>query len=114
MNRRNFLKSLAITAAGIAVPELIVPEKRFWALDRTMVGEDTEHLGLAYPHVQTITIANPRMIHPDDEYLLLGEQEVVSILGVHDDGSIIIGRSPGVYTYDRMGTLENVSWGRKY
>jgi hypothetical protein len=40
MNRRNFLKGLAITAAGIAVPELILPpepEKRFWALDRTMI-----------------------------------------------------------------------------
>jgi hypothetical protein len=40
MNRRNFLKALTVTAAGIAVPELIVPEKRFWALDRTMLGRE--------------------------------------------------------------------------
>lgn len=114
MNRRNFLKALTITATGIAVPELIVPEKRFWALDRTMMGEDIGHLGSIHPHVQTITIANPGMIHPDDEYLLLGGREIVSILGVHDDGSIVIGRGPGVYTYDQIGTLENVSWERKY
>lgn len=32
MNRHNFLKAFGVTAAGIMVPELIVPEKQIWAL----------------------------------------------------------------------------------
>lgn len=39
MNRRTFFKGLAATAAGVLIPEQVLaePERRIWALDRTMV-----------------------------------------------------------------------------
>ena len=39
MNRRDFLKGLVATAAGVLVPASVAaePERRIWALDRTMV-----------------------------------------------------------------------------
>lgn len=44
MNRRNFLKLLGGTAATFVMPEIIVPERRFWALDQTMLSAaDRDH-----------------------------------------------------------------------
>lgn len=40
MNRRSFIKGIiGATAGAFIVPEIIVPERRVWALDRTMVPE---------------------------------------------------------------------------
>lgn len=41
MNRRDFLKRIAAAGLIAATPEIIVPEKRFWQLDRTMADTDT-------------------------------------------------------------------------
>lgn len=37
MNRRDFLKRIAAAGLVAATPEILVPDRRVWALDRTMV-----------------------------------------------------------------------------
>ena len=120
MNRRSFIKGLVgVSAALILPPE---PERRFWALDQTMMkGQgpliESGWFDTRYNHPQlfvtTVQINNPDYINPSDTHLLIGGEEVVRILGVHNDGSIVIGRGPGVYRFDQVGTLENVSFTRK-
>lgn len=43
LDRRTFLKGLVATAAGVLVPGHVAaePERRIWALDRTMVASPT-------------------------------------------------------------------------
>jgi hypothetical protein len=43
LTRRDLLKGMAATAAGILLPERVAaePERRIWALDRTMAGKPT-------------------------------------------------------------------------
>lgn len=36
--RRTFLKGIIGVAGAFIVPEIIIPERRFWQLDRTMLG----------------------------------------------------------------------------
>src|SRR5690606_33529639 len=36
MNRRDFLKRIAAAGLVAAAPEILVPERKFWQLDRTM------------------------------------------------------------------------------
>lgn len=53
MNRRLFLRGLAGAAAGlVAVPALVAPVRRYWALDGTMAAPapawEWEHVGGAF------------------------------------------------------------------
>ena len=56
MNRRVLLKGIAGSAFTFALPEIVVPDKRFWALDRTMIPDHREWLqwhlesGIGLPH----------------------------------------------------------------
>lgn len=47
MNRRNFLKVAGAVAGAFIVPELIAPERRFWALDGTMVGAKPDFITIS-------------------------------------------------------------------
>jgi hypothetical protein len=103
MNRRNFLKALTVTAAGIVVPELIVPEKRFWALDRTMLGYDyTDWFDGSYAPITkwpksteyVVKVENPEMfLHPDYRLVRIGNDENAGfgwIDCINQGGSIVI------------------------
>jgi hypothetical protein len=103
MNRRNFLKALTVTAAGIVVPELIVPEKRFWALDRTMLRYDyTNWFDGSYEPMTkwpksiecVIETKNPEMfLHPDYRLIRIGNDENAEFIWIdriNQDGSLVI------------------------
>src|SRR5690606_14651082 len=41
MNRRNFLKRLGAVGLVAAAPAILTPERKYWPLDRTMMGSRT-------------------------------------------------------------------------
>jgi hypothetical protein len=93
MDRRSFLKGLVATAAGVLVPGQVLaePERRVWALDRTMVtppaGEWVPYRGeLTRTYLETDSfIATP----PASWDL---SDELVRVVGIQPSGYVVVER----------------------
>jgi hypothetical protein len=84
MNRRDFLKRLgAAGLVAVVAPEIIVPERRVWALDWTMTppararGDDTAWLQWHIDHARMIP---PDVYHTTDT-LIVRDGDVLNMSG---------------------------------
>jgi hypothetical protein len=111
MNRRNFLKGLAVTAAGIAIPEIILPpepEKRFWSLDRTMMHTPITYKDYMYlsHEVESRFIErwapHTTIIYPVSR--MDGDTELVTFHGFDENGEMILQQNA------RIASSEIESW----
>lgn len=99
MDRRAFLKGAAATVAGaFIVPEVIVPERRVWALDRTMVrGETFEEM------VWRESLRIRKDIENAMIYGTTNEDEIARVVALSIEGefgSFLVGPQRGpYYTY---------------
>ena len=69
MNRRTFLTGLMATATGVLVPASVLaePERRIWALDRTMLARNPEIILLnqAWREIDMVSETVMAQIHRD-------------------------------------------------
>lgn len=83
MNRRAFLAGLSATAAG-----LLIPEKKIWALDRTMISPGSDDWIIEFPMVDagiisyTKTLRDIMVLTPVDDVLwgVLTERQFMDAL----------------------------------
>lgn len=99
MNRRSFLKGIIGAGVALSVPELILPEKRIWALGgltngmqivpSRLTGDDTAFVQWHIDHNEPIPygaydINAPLMVRDKTNQIVDGSGTVIRVHGNHD------------------------------